>query len=299
MRRFPCANRNHQDAIMSRQDANAAFALSSFLQGTNAPYIDDIYARYEKDPSSVDAEWQEFFKSLKVQPADVLKNAEGPSWGRDNWPLTPRDELTSALDGNWAQVEKVIGGKLAAKAQASAQVGAPTRGAVVVTADVHQATRDSVRALMLIRAYRMRGHFHAKLDPLGIEPARDREELDPRSYGFVEGDFDRKIFLDHVLGLEYASLREIVAICERTYCQTLGVEFMHISNAAQKGWIQERIEGPDKEISFTREGRRAILMKLIEAEGFEKFCDLKFTGTKRFGLDGAESLIPAVGPIIN
>ena len=100
---------------MSRQDANAAFALSSFLQGTNAPYIDDIYARYEKDPASVDAEWQEFFKSLKDQPADVLKNAEGPSWGRDNWPLTPRDELTSALDGNWAEVEKSIGTKLAAK----------------------------------------------------------------------------------------------------------------------------------------------------------------------------------------
>ena len=151
---------------------------------------------------------------------------------------------------------------------------------------------------MLIRAYRMRGHFHAKLDPLGIEPARDREELDPRSYGFTEADFDRKIFLDHVLGLEYATLREIVAICERTYCQTLGVEFMHITNAAQKGWIQERIEGPDKEISFTREGRRAILMKLVEAEGFEKFCDLKFTGTKRFGLDGGESLIPALEQII-
>jgi 2-oxoglutarate dehydrogenase E1 component len=287
---FHAQSENHQDAIMSRQDANAAFALSSFLQGTNATYIDDLYARYEQDPASVDAEWQEFFKSLKDAPADVQKNAEGPSWGRDNWPLTPRDELTSALDGNWATVEKAVGTKLAAKAQA--------RGAELSVADINQATRDSVRALMLIRAYRMRGHFHAKLDPLGIEAQRDREELDPRSYGFAEADFDRKIFLDHVLGLEYGSLREIVAICERTYCQTLGVEFMHISNAAQKAWIQERIEGPDKEISFTREGRRAILNKLIEAEGFEKFCDLKFTGTKRFGLDGGESLIPALEQII-
>jgi 2-oxoglutarate dehydrogenase E1 component len=275
---------------MSRQDANAAFALSSFLQGTNAAYIDDLYARYEQDAGSVDTEWQEFFKSLKDTPDDVRKNAEGASWGRDNWPLAPGDDLTSALDGNWAQIEKAVGTKLAAKAQA--------KGAELSAADVHQATRDSVRALMLIRAYRMRGHFHAKLDPLGIEPPRDREELDPRSYGFVDGDFDRKIFLDHVLGLEYASLKEIVVICERTYCQTLGVEFMHISNAAQKSWIQERIEGPDKEISFTREGRRAILNKLVEAEGFEKFCDLKFTGTKRFGLDGAESLIPALEQII-
>jgi 2-oxoglutarate dehydrogenase E1 component len=275
---------------MSRQDANAAFALSSFLQGTNATYIDDLYARYEQDPGSVDAEWQDFFKSLKDTPADVQKNAEGPSWGRDNWPLTPRDDLTSALDGNWATVEKAVGAKLVAKAQA--------KGAELSTADVNQATRDSVRALMLIRAYRIRGHFFAKLDPLGIEAPRDREELDPRTYGFTDADFDRKIFLDHVLGLEYGTLREIVAICERTYCQTLGVEFMHITNAAQKAWIQERIEGPDKEISFTREGRRAILNKLIEAEGFEKFCDLKFTGTKRFGLDGAESLIPALEQII-
>src|SRR4030088_2917610 len=275
---------------MSRQDANAAFALSSFLQGTNAPYIDDVYARYERDPASVDAEWQEFFKSLKDRPADVRKNAEGPSWARDNWPLAPRDELTSALDGNWAEVEKTVGTKIAAKAQA--------KGSELTAADVHQATRDSVRALMLIRAYRMRGHFHAKLAPLLSEPPRDREELDTRSYSFTEADMDRKIFLDHVLGLEYATLREIVALCERTYCQTLGVEFMHITNAAQKSWIQERIEGPDKEISFTREGRRAILMKLVEAEGFEKFCDVKFTGTKRFGLDGAESLIPALEQII-
>src|SRR5213080_2105400 len=226
---------------MSRQDANAAFALSSFLQGTNATYIDDLYARYEQDPASVDTDWQEFFKSLKDTPADVQKNAEGPSWGRDNWPLTPRDDLTSALDGNWVTVEKAVGTKLAAKAQA--------KGTELSVADINQATRDSVRALMLIRAYRMRGHFHAKLDPLGIEAQRDREELDPRTYGFTEADFDRKIFLDHVLGLEYGTLR-------------------------------------------------AILNKLVEAEGFEKFCDLKFTGTKRFGLDGAESLIPALEQII-
>ena len=103
---------------------------------------------------------------------------------------------------------------------------------------------------------------------------------------------DRRIFLDWVLGLEFSSMREIVAILRRTYCQTLGVEFMHISNPAQKAWIQERIEGRDKEITFTREGKRAILNKLVEAEGFEKFLDVKYTGTKRFGLDGAESLDP-------
>jgi len=274
---------------MSRQDANAAFALSSFLQGANATYIDDLYARFEKDPSSVDAEWQEFFKSLKDNSADVQQNAAGPSWEKTNWPVTPNDDLTHALDGNWAKVEKAVGAKLAAKAE---------KGDKVPVGDLIQATRDSVRALMLIRAYRMRGHFHANLDPLGIEGVKDHEELDPKSYGFTDADLDRKIFIDNVIGLEYGTLREITAILQRTYCQTLGVEFMHISNPAQKAWIQERIEGPDKEISFTPEGRRAILMKLIEADGFEKFCDVKFTGTKRFGLDGGESLIPALEQII-
>src|SRR5260370_17476414 len=103
--------------MMSRQDAKGAFALSSILQGANASSIDDIFAGYEKDPASVDPEWQEFFRSLKDQPGDILKNAEGPSWSRDNWPLTPRDELTSALHGNWAQVEKPIRANPAPKPQ--------------------------------------------------------------------------------------------------------------------------------------------------------------------------------------
>ncbi|KAB2863991.1 MAG: 2-oxoglutarate dehydrogenase E1 component, partial [Bauldia sp.] len=275
---------------MSRQDANAAFALTSFLYGGNAAYIEDLYARYESDPTAVDAEWQAFFASLKDSAADVAKSARGASWKRPSWPQPARDELVSALDGQWGEVARTVGDKLKAKAQA---VGVELAGA-----DVQQATRDSVRALMLIRAYRIRGHFHANLDPLGLEAPKDHEELDPRSYGFTDADYDRRIFLDHVLGLEFATLREMVAILQRTYCQTLGVEFMHISDPAQKGWMQERVEGPDKEITFTREGKRAILNKLVEAEGFEKFLDVKYTGTKRFGLDGAESLIPALEQII-
>jgi 2-oxoglutarate dehydrogenase E1 component len=275
---------------MSRQDANAAFARTSFLDGTNAAYIEDLYARYEQDPASVDAEWGEFFKSLKDTPADVEKSARGASWKKPNWPVRPAGELVSALDGQWAATEKKLGDKIAAKAQAT--------GVALSSADVMQATRDSIHALMLIRAYRMRGHFHANLDPLGIQAPPDEAELDPKSYGFTEADMDRRIFLDMVLGLEFSTMREILAILRRTYCQTLGVEFMHISNAAQKGWIQERIEGRDKEISFTREGKRAILNKLVEAEGFEKFLDVKYTGTKRFGLDGGESLIPALEQII-
>ncbi|HEY4775168.1 MAG TPA: thiamine pyrophosphate-dependent enzyme, partial [Xanthobacteraceae bacterium] len=275
---------------MSRQDANAAFALTSFLYGGNAPYIDDLYARYEADPSSVDAEWRTFFESLKDRAPDVLRSARGPSWRRPNWPPPARDELISALDSDWGEVDRTIAERVKARAQ--------VKGVEVSAAEVQQATRDSVRALMLIRAYRMRGHLHGHLDPLGLEPPKDDAELDPRAYGFSEADFDRKIFLDKVLGLEFGTLREILTILRRTYCQTLGVEFMHISHPAQKAWLQERIEGKDKEISFTREGKRAILNKLVEAEGFEKFCDLKFTGTKRFGLDGGEAMIPALEQII-
>src|SRR3954453_19697774 len=272
---------------MSRQDANAAFALSSFFYGGNAASIEDLHARYEADPNSVDAGWRDFFGSMK-DGADAAKSARGASWKKS--PLIERNELLSALDGQWAETEKKLGDKIRGKAQDA--------GVELSAADVQQATRDSIHALMLIRAYRIRGHFHANLDPLGLEGPKDDEELDPRSYGFGEADMDRKIFLDKVLGLESGTMREIVAILRRTYCQAMGIEFMHISNAQQKGWIQERIEGADKEIPFTREGKRAILNKLVEAEGFEKFCDVKFTGTKRFGLDGAESLIPALEQII-
>ena len=275
---------------MSRQDANAAFALTSFLYGSNAPYIEELYARYEADPKAVDAEWRSFFQSLKDDARDVAENARGPSWRRPGWPPPERNELVAALDGDWTEIGKALGGKVKAQAQ--------TKGVELAVAEIERATRDSIRALMLIRAYRARGHFHANLDPLGLEPPQNQEELDPSTYGFGEADLDRPIFLDKVLGLEFGTVREIIAILRRTYCQTLGVEFLHISNGAQKGWIQERIEGPDKEISFTREGKRAILNKLVEAEGFEKFCDLKFTGTKRFGLDGAESMIPALEQII-
>ncbi len=275
---------------MPRQDANERFLQTSFLYGGNAAYIEDLYARYQENPSSLDAEWQAFFRALKDEGTLVRRNARGASWKTPGWPVPVNGELVSALDGNWGQVERAVGDKIKAKAQA--------KGAELSQVEVQQATRDSVRALMLIRAYRVRGHLHAKLDPLNLEPRFDEEELHPTHYGFAEADWDRKIFLDKVLGLEFGTIREIVAILERTYCQTLGVEFMHISDPAEKAWIQERIEGPDKEITFTPEGKRAILNKLVEAEGFEKFLDLKYTGTKRFGIDGAESLVPALEQII-
>src|SRR5215217_3364152 len=275
---------------MARQDANETFLQTSFLYGANAPYIEELQAEYEKDPNAVDAEWRAFFAALKDNGQDVTKSARGASWKRPNWPVPVNGELVSALDGNWPAIERAVGDRIKARAS--------DRGAESGEAQILQATRDSVRALMLIRAYRVRGHLHAKLDPLDLEPRHDDEELHPSHYGFTDADWDRRIFLDNVLGMEFGTIREIVALLERTYCQTLGVEFMHISDPTEKAWLQERIEGPDKEITFTREGKRAILNKLVEADGFEKFLDLRYTGTKRFGLDGSESLIPALEQII-
>src|SRR3712207_3936623 len=156
---------------MARQDANEAFAQTAFLYGGNAAYIEQLYARYSENPASVDPEWREFFSALKDETAIVAENARGASWKRPNWPVPANGELVSALDGNWAAVEAAVGDKIKAKAQ--------TKGAEVSPAEVMQATRDSVRALMLIRASRVRGPLHANLDPLGLSPRRDHEELHP------------------------------------------------------------------------------------------------------------------------
>ena len=277
---------------MTRQDINQALLQTSFLDGANAAYVEALQAKYERDPSSVEPGWREFFDALGDDPASVEKTARGASWKREQWPQTPRDEITSALDGDWPVTEKAVADKLRARLAAEPASEPPSEETI------HRATRDSVRALMMIRAFRMRGHLHANLDPLGLEPRKDHEELHPSNYGFEEADYDRKIFIDKVLGLEFATVREMLAILRRTYCGTIGFEFMHISDPAEKAWIQERVEGPHKEIQFTKEGKRAILSKLVEAEGFENFFDVKYPGGKRFGLDGAEAMIPALEQII-
>ena len=275
---------------MNKTDLVTAFEQSSFLYGGNAQFIEGLYAKYLENPAAVDPHWRQFFAGLDDDPALAKEQVSGPSWAKKNWPLPATGELISAFDGNWPVVEKIVATKLEAKAK-------DTSAALSVD-EVRKATMDSVRALMMIRAYRMRGHLAADLDPLGLAERPPQPELDPESYGFSEADLDRPIFLDKVLGLEQATIRQIVDILKRTYCSTLGVEFMHISDPAQKAWLQQRIEGEHKEISFTKEGKKAILKKLIEGEGFENFLNVKYTGTKRFGLDGGESMIPALEQII-
>jgi 2-oxoglutarate dehydrogenase E1 component len=275
---------------MTEQSPNSQFHSSSFLQGQNAGFIGELYARWTADPAQVEAGWAEFFRSLGDTPSDVRREVRGPSWARADWPPRPRDDLISALGGDWAEAAPAIAEKLKAKAAEGGVTAGETQ--------VRQATLDSVRALMLIRAYRIRGHLVADLDPLRLTPPATHPELDPRSYGFTDADMDRPIFIDNVLGLQVATLREIVALVRRTYCGTFALQYMHISDPEQAAWLKERIEGYGKEIAFTREGRRAILNKLVEAEGFEKFLHVKYTGTKRFGLDGGEALIPAMEQII-
>ena len=277
---------------MTDQSPNELFHASSFMQGHNAEYLEQLYAQYANDPNAVDAAWAEFFRQMGDAELDVKAEAAGPSWARADWPPAPNDDLTAALTGEWPAPAEAKGAGKKIKEQAAA------KGVEVTDDQVQRAVLDSIRALMLIRAYRIRGHLAANLDPLGMREDAQHPELDPRTYGFGESDMDRPIFIDNVLGLQVASMRQIVDIVKRTYCGTFALQYMHISDPEQSSWLKERIEGYGKEIQFTREGRKAILNKMVEAEGFEKFLHVKYMGTKRFGLDGGESLIPAMEQII-
>ena len=278
---------------MTDQSANEQFHASSFMQGHNAAYLEQLYAQYARDPNTVDGAWQAFFQALGDPDLDVKADASGPSWARKDWPPQPTDDLTAALTGEWmpqpqeaaAAKEKILG-------------KAKELNSTISQEAVKRAVLDSIRALMIIRAHRIRGHLSADLDPLKLQATGQHLELQPKSYGFEEADMDRPIFIDNVLGLQFASMRQIIDILKRTYCSTFALQYMHISDPEQSSWLKERIEGRDKEITFTREGRKAILNKMVEAEGFEKFLHVKYTGTKRFGLDGGESLIPALEQII-
>ncbi len=259
-----------------------AFEQSSFLASANSAFVEDLYARYLENSQSVPESWRTFFDSLEEEAPAVLKSLEGASWA-------PRGRRIIGANGN---------------AEPDAEVAPRRNGAgnglsaAVDSGEVRADTIRSLHALMLIRAYRVRGHLLADLDPLGLHEYDKNDELDYRSYGFTEADLDRHIFIDGVLGLEYPTLREIMARVEETYCGTIGVEYMHMSGTAEKQWIQERIEAVHNQTDFTQRGKETILERLTEAEGFENFLNVKYPGAKRFGLDGGESLIPAIEQIL-
>ena len=278
---------------MNEQSSNEFFHGSSFMQGQNAEYLESLQQTFKQNPNSVDSAWQAFFQSLENDAADNGNSSQKPSWTRQDWPQQPNDELTGALTSEWGDDSEIA-------IRANAAINAKANAANFTLSDeaVERAVLDSIRAIMIIRAHRIRGHLVADLDPLGLRDEAIHPELDPKSYGFTEEDLDRPIFIDNALGLQIASMREIIDLVRRTYCGTFALQYMHISDPEQSAWLKERIEGYGKEIKFTREGRKAILNKLVEAEGFEKFLHVKYMGTKRFGLDGGEALIPALEQII-
>ena len=269
---------------MSKLSDNEIFEKTSFLHGTNSAFIEQMYEKYLHNPLSVPTDWQTFFSGISDQPSNEMKDA---SWSEYNDIKSNNGDLVSAIDGNWPDEVRSFENELKSSNAINIREGTSKN-----------ATLDSIRAIMMIRAYRIRGHLKANLDPLGLIEKIEHTELQPETYGFKVEDMERQIFLDNVLGLEFATLKEILEILNRTYCSTVGIEFMHISDPEEKSWLQQRIEGKDKEITFTDLGKEFILKKLIEAEGFEKYLHKKFVGTKRFGLDGAETVIPAMEQII-
>ena len=258
---------------------------AELLQGNSAKYLEQMHAKYSDNANELDLKWQEFF--MNFNDSTNLKDTtnQNPSWSRKDWPPINGEKYGFGEELQ-PQFESKIKSKLTQE------------GLEINTDELRRAVLDSVRALMLIRAYRIRGHLAAKLDPLKVTENNNLPELDPRTYGFQLEDMNRQIYIDNVLGLELASMNEIIDIVRRTYCGTFALQYMHISNPDESQWLKERIEGYGKEINFTKRGRKAILNKLVEAEGFEKFLHVKYMGTKRFGLDGGEALIPAMEQII-
>jgi 2-oxoglutarate dehydrogenase E1 component len=239
---------------------------TTFLTGANAGFIAELYTRFLEDPQAVDESWRRFFSDMNDDVSGLLTELRGPSWAQ---PAAP-----------------VIGNGAAAHAQE------------IDTNTLRQATSDSIRALQLIRSYRVRGHLEADLDPLGLEKRAHHPELDYRTYGFSETDLDRQIFINNLFGRERASLREIIAILRQTYCGKIGVEYMHIQNPGERAWIQEKFENQQSRPSLSTTVKKEILKKLTVAETFERFLDRRYTGTKRFGIEGAESLMPALEAIL-
>ncbi|UZK69119.1 2-oxoglutarate dehydrogenase E1 component [Sphingomonas sp. S1-29] len=259
--------------------------FSEIAGGVSPAFVDAMYARYKADVGSIEAGWRAFFEGLE-------STATGPSWARSNWPPKDTDALTAALDPTQMQVEpKPAKGAPAPKPAAAA---APSPSA----ADIQRAANDSIRAMMLIRTYRVRGHLAAKLDPLGIAKHEMPADLRTEYHGFSDDEIDRPVFLGGALGMQTGTIREIVDTLRKNYCGNVGLEYMHIADVEERRFLQERMEGRDKAIEFSPEGKKAILSKVVQAEQWEKFLGRKYVGTKRFGLDGGEAMIPALESII-
>ena len=242
---------------------NLDHAKTSFLHKANTSFIEEMYVKFIEGDTTIPQSWKSYFEDLGEDLNDVIKEIEGPNWKPNKIKINLNQE-------NLKESQKVN------------QIN----------------IKDSIKAIALIRAYRINGHLIANLDPLGMMERKYMHELHPEDYGFNKDDFNRKIYLDNYLDRDFASLKEIIKFLKDKYCSSIGVEYMHMTEREEKIWFRERMEKEENKVSFTNNGKKAILNKLIQAEGFEKYLALKFVGTKRFGLDGAESLIPALEQII-
>lgn len=258
---------------------------SSFLSAANLDYIAGIYQRFLADPASVEPDWADFFGNLGDEARALMAEVHGASWAPEE------DKIQAVLSTSKAQRSNE--GRLDQKSTA-ARAASPS----LATQDARAVALDAVRALFLVRAYRTRGHLLAHLDPLGLSQRKYHPDLDPKTYGFTEADYDRPIYVDGLPGGDTATLREILALLQNTYSGSVGVEYMHIQNPVQRAWIQERIEAVHNQTDFTRDEKKKILSRLTAAEGFELFLQTKYTGTKRFGLEGGESFIPLAESVI-
>ncbi|MDC1476169.1 2-oxoglutarate dehydrogenase E1 component [Pelagibacteraceae bacterium] len=257
---------------MSSNKDNIIFTKTSFLQGGNSPFIKELYLKYLNNPKSIPQSWIDFFNGLDEDQETIKKEILGPSWSPKK-----NDFLEKDLDE-----DKKI----------------PINDTSILKKDNEKEKEKSVKAIALIRAYRIRGHLIANLDPLEMMERKYLYELHPSDHGFKKENYNQKIYLNGYLDRDYASVTEILSFLRTTYCSTIGVEYMHISDPVEKVWFRERMEKKENKLNFTTNGKKGILNKLIQAEGFEKFLAIKFLGTKRFGIDGGESLIPALEQLI-
>jgi len=256
---------------------NIIFEKTSFLQGSNSPFIKDLYLKYLENPTSIPQSWKEFFDGLDEDTETIQKEILGPSWA----PKKNKNLKINIIEKNLEEDKKKFINN------------------IPVSQEKYEKEKEqSVKAIALIRAYRIRGHLIANLDPLGMMERKYLNELHPADHGFKKEDYDKKIYVGEYMDREYATISELLSFLRKTYCSTIGVEYMHISDPIEKKWFRERMEKKEKQLNFTDLGKKFILNKLIQAEGFEKFLAVKFVGTKRFGIDGGEALIPALEQII-
>ena len=256
---------------------NLEFEKTSFLNKSNSAFIEQMYLKYVNNDKDLPKSWKKYFDGLGDELNLIVDEIKGPSWSRNR------------SDQDFKEI-KTINDKEKNLDKKDERI--------VHSSDQLQNNIDSIKAVELIRAYRLRGHLLAKLDPLGLKETEYLEELHPEYYGFKKEDYSRNIFLNGVTNKKNSNISEILKFLNKTYCGNIGYEYMHLSNPTERIWLRKRIEEEDDPIKFTKNGKEAILNKLIQAEGFEKFLAKKYVGTKRFGLDGAETLIPALEQII-